>query len=106
MSKEDVKKFIERVGDDPELTEKVKSAGTDVDEVIRLGKENGFDFTAEDMKAAYEEISQSGTELSDEDLEKVAGGFVTATAVMVVASVVGAAAGVASVAMSAVAKRS
>ena len=92
MSKEDIKRFIVLVGDDEELAEKVKVAGTDVGEVIRLGKENGLEFTAEDMKALHDETAKSGVELSDEDLEKVAGGFVTSTAVVAVASVVGAAA--------------
>ena len=92
MSKEDIKRFIVLVGDDEELAEKVKVAGTDVGEVIRLGKENGLEFTAGDMKALHDETAKSGVELSDEDLEKVAGGFVTSTAVVAVASVVGAAA--------------
>ena len=102
MSKEDVKRFIVLVGGDDELAEKVKAAGTDVGEVIRLGKENGLEFTAEDMKALHDETAKSGVELSDEDLEKVAGGFVTSTAVLVVGSVVGAAAAVATAAVSVV----
>ena len=108
MSVEAVKGFIEKIGGDEALAEKFKAAGTDVDEVIRLGKENGFEFTAQDMKAVHDEMSQSGTELSDEDLEKVAGGFVTSTVAAVVTSsiaVVTAAVSVADAATSAASKR-
>jgi len=102
MSVEAVKGFIEKVGQDEELAEKVKEAGTDVNEIIRLGKENGFEFTAEDMKALHDETAKSGEELSDEDLEKVAGGFVTSTAVAVVAGLAAAAASAAALATSVV----
>ena len=145
MSKEDVKKFAALVGEDPELAAKVKAAGTDVNEVIRLGREKGLAFTAEDMKTVHDEtrnligeglqifmekvsgdeklarkLEESGTdvdeiirlgkennceftadnlmalqnltvksdvELSDEELEKVAGGFVTSVVGSLVAGV-------------------
>ena len=102
MSVENFKQFVTSVSGDEELAAKVKEAGTDVDKIIALGKEKGLEFTAEDIKAAHEEAAGSSEELSDEDLEKVAGGFVTTTAAAVtsvdgaVAGVVGATAGVAS----------
>ena len=108
MSVEAVKGFIEKIGGDEVLAEKFKTAGVDVNAVIALGKENGFEFTAQDMKTVHDEMSQSGTELSDEDLEKVAGGFVTSTVAGVLvagAAVVEAATAVSTVITSAVAKR-
>ena len=92
MSQEAVKEFLKKVGEDEELTEKVKEAGTDVNELIRLGKECGCEFTPEDMKLAHEEHTKRGEELSDEDLEKVAGGFVTSVAAAVAAGAASAAA--------------
>ena len=97
MSVDAFKEFVSQVTGDEELAEKVKEAGTDAGKIIALGKEKGLEFTAEDMKAAHDEYAGSSEELSDEDLEKVAGGFVTTTAATV-AAVVGAAAGATSAA--------
>ena len=106
MSVETVKKFMQEISKDETLAEKVKEAGTDVNAVISLGKEKDCEFTAQDLKDFHDELGKADEELSDEDLEKVAGGFVTATAAAVVgavagsvaagAAVAGAAAGVAS----------
>ena len=92
MSVEALKEFLGKVGKDETLSEKVKTAGTDGNALIGLGKEIGLEFTAEDMKALK---AQQGEELSDEELENVAGGFVTATAVSVAAAVASASAAVA-----------
>ena len=58
-----------------ELRDKLKEAVTnvDADAVIQIGKEHGYDFTLEDIQAFHEEQG-SDEELSDEDLENVAGG--------------------------------
>ena len=101
MSVEAVKGFIEKIGRDEALAEKVKDAGVDVSEIIALGKENGFEFTAENLKTVHEEMNKSGAELSDEDLEKVAGGFVMATVVVASAAAVSVAAAVTEVAIAA-----
>ena len=88
MSIENFKKFVEMTGQDINLQEKVKEAGTDVNAVIDLGKGKGCEFTAQDMKDTWDqEVGEK--ELSDEELENVAGGFVTTTA-GVVAGVVAA----------------
>jgi len=60
-----------------ELRDKLKEAVTnvDADAVIQIGKEHGYDFTLEDIQAFHEEQG-SDEELSDEDLENVAGGVV------------------------------
>ncbi len=95
MSTESLKQFIQKLGTDDALAGKFKGISADPNAVIALGKEQGYEFTAEDMKALKE---QQGDELSDQELENVAGGFVTATAVAVGAAVVAAGAGVASAA--------
>ena len=96
MSQEAVKEFFEKIGEDEKLTEKVKEAGADVNELIRLGMEYGCEFTIEDLMLANEEFTKSNVELSDEDLEKVAGGFVTSVAAAVAAGVASGVAAVAS----------
>jgi len=105
MSQEAVKEFFKKIGEDEELTEKVKEAGTNVNELIRLGMECGCEFTPEDLKFVHEELTKSGDELSDEDLEKVAGGFVTAAVAAAMAAVASGAAAVASAVTTAVKKR-
>ena len=62
MSKEQLKAFLEKVKGDLNLQERLKAAKSQ-DEVVSIAKENGHDFGAE-------HISQ----LSEEDLEGVAGG--------------------------------
>ena len=66
MSKEQLKAFLKKVESDTSLQEKMKAAG-DADAVIALAKEVGFMISAED-------IADASSELSEEDLESVAGG--------------------------------
>ncbi len=91
MSVESLKQFIQKLGTDDALAGKFKGVSADPNAVIALGKEYNYEFTAEDMRDLKK---QQGEELSDKELENVAGGFVTATAVVVGAAVVGAGAAV------------
>ena len=75
---EGLQALLEKVSTDEELARKLEEAGTDVNEIIRLGKENGCEFTADNLMALQNLTVKSDVELSDEELEKVAGGFVTA----------------------------
>ncbi len=69
MSEEQLKAFLEKVKGDTSLQEKLKGAA-DVDAVIAIAKSAGFVVSADEIKTA-----QSATqELSDEELEGVAGG--------------------------------
>ena len=52
------------------MQEKIR-CGTDL---VELGKENGRDFSAEDVQAAYDELKDSGEELSEFEMEVVSGG--------------------------------
>ena len=68
MSEEQLKAFLEKVKADTSLQEKLKAA-SDADAVVAIAKEAGFSISADDFKKAQ-------SELSDEELEGVAGGGV------------------------------
>ena len=68
MSEEQLKAFLEKVKGDTTLQEKLKAA-VDADAVTAIAKEAGFSISADDLKNAQSEIS-------DEELEGVAGGAV------------------------------
>ena len=66
MSEEQLKAFLEKVKADTSLQEKLKAA-SDADAVVAIAKEAGFSISADDLKKAPSEISE-------EELEGVAGG--------------------------------
>ena len=63
MSEEKLKAFIAKAKDDQSIQDKLKAAKTPED-VVGIAKEHGHEFTADNV-----------TELSEEELEGVAGGF-------------------------------
>ena len=100
MSVENFKKFGQKCVDDLDVRKKAKEIGfDDLEGIVAYGKELGLDFSVDDMQAMADELGLSADqELSDEDLEKVAGGIFSATACAVagaVGSVVGGSASVA-----------
>ena len=68
MSEEQLKAFLEKVKADTNLQEKLKAA-SDADAVLAIAKDAGFSISADDLKNAQSEIS-------DEELEGVAGGTI------------------------------
>jgi predicted ribosomally synthesized peptide with nif11-like leader len=69
--KESLSTFRKAVNESADLQEKLKG-GTDL---VELGKENGHDFSAEDVTAAYEELQKDDDgELTQFELDAVAGG--------------------------------
>ncbi|MAA53971.1 MAG: hypothetical protein CMK43_02140 [Porticoccaceae bacterium] len=62
--------FRQAVAASTDLQEKVK-AGADL---VALGKENGFEFTQEELEAGWEELQESDEGLTDFELEVVSGG--------------------------------
>ena len=62
MSEEQLKAFIAKAKDDPSIQEKLKAAKSSED-VVGIAKEHGHEFTADKI-----------TELSEEELEGLAGG--------------------------------
>ena len=68
MSEEQLKAFLEKVKADTSLQEQLKAAAdADADAVVSIAKEAGFSISVDDLKKAR-------SELSDEELEGVAGG--------------------------------
>ena len=72
MSKENLERFMAQVADSEELQARIGEE-IDADALIALGAEHGCEFSAEDLAA--------DAELSDEQLEAVAGGFTVSSAV-------------------------
>ena len=71
MSEEQLKAFREAVQADAGLQEQLKAAG-DADAVVEIAKAAGFVISADELKRAQAEL----TEMTDEELEGVAGGLV------------------------------
>ena len=67
MSQGQLTAFIEKVKDNTSLKDKLKSAA-DADSALAIAKEAGFAITAEDIQSM-----QSAMDLSDNELEDVAG---------------------------------
>ncbi|KOA20069.1 nitrogen fixation protein of unknown function [Clostridium homopropionicum DSM 5847] len=91
-----VGKFISKLIEDKSFAELVMSQ-TDVEEVLRVSKKSGIDITAEDLSEINKIIgTMSGAapvqpsygELSEEDLEQVAGGFLGTSITEIVTSAV------------------
>ena len=71
MSEEQLKAFQEKVKGDTSLQEKLKAAA-DANAVIGIAKEAGFMISADDLTKEIQRLQQ--LELSEEELEGVAGG--------------------------------
>ena len=73
-----IKAFFEKAKTDNELMAKLNELGekeAQEEEIIRLAAENGFTITAEEIEQARN--TQLTGELSEEELDKVAGGSLT-----------------------------
>ena len=70
MSEEQLKAFMEAVKADARLQEKLNSAADSDDAFVAIAKEAGFVISADELKR-----TQAVTELSEEELEGVAGGY-------------------------------
>jgi predicted ribosomally synthesized peptide with nif11-like leader len=81
MSIENLKKYGKMCEDDEKVRAKAKEIGIqDIDGQIAYGKTLGLEFSKEDFEALAKEAGlEKKDELSEEDLQKVAGGFITAT---------------------------
>ena len=75
MSEEQLKAFLEKVQGDTSLQEKLKAAA-DANAVAAIAKEAGFMISVDDLN------KKGQSEISDEELEGVAGGFVNWIATM------------------------
>ena len=57
----------------PEMIEKAKAAKS-AEELLELAKANGVDMTADEAKTYFAQLNPESGELSDDDLDAVAGG--------------------------------
>ncbi|MDR1966348.1 MAG: Nif11-like leader peptide family RiPP precursor [Synergistaceae bacterium] len=87
MSIENLKKYGQLCAKNEEVRKKAKEIGmNDTEGQIAHAKSLGLEFSREDLEALSKEAGMDGSdELSEEDLKKVAGGFVTCTAALVLA---------------------
>lgn len=79
MAEDQVHAFVEKMKSDKGLQEKLKDIpqgpeGTSY--VINVASEWGYNFTEQDLEAATKAKTSSG-EISQEDLDKIAGGALT-----------------------------
>jgi predicted ribosomally synthesized peptide with nif11-like leader len=91
MSVKDLKAFGKKCAEDEKVRVKAKKIGVDnVDGMIAYAKELGFTITKADFQDLGKEAKKSN-ELSEEQLEKIAGGVFTSTAGVAAAVAAGAA---------------
>ena len=67
---ETLSKFRNPVSESTDLQEKVK-AGADL---VALGKENGYDFSQEELNTGWKELQESDEGLTEFELDVVSGG--------------------------------
>jgi predicted ribosomally synthesized peptide with nif11-like leader len=81
MSVENVRKYGQLCAENEEVRKKAKEIGIkDLNGQIAYAKTLGLEFSREDIEALVKETGLDGqNELSDEDLEKVAGGRTSIT---------------------------
>ena len=72
MSDEQLKAFWDTIQSDSALQQKLQGV-TDPAAIVDIGKEAGFVVSIDEVQKAQAELSN--VELSDEDLDNVAGGF-------------------------------
>jgi predicted ribosomally synthesized peptide with nif11-like leader len=71
MSALEITRFNKDISENMEMLEALKNIGNDVQEIVAYANSKGYDFTVADVEASV----QKG-ELSEEQLDKVAGGVV------------------------------
>ena len=62
--------FRQAVADSTDLQEKVRGGA----DLVTLGKENGYEFSQEELNAGWEELQESDEGLTEFELDVVAGG--------------------------------
>ncbi len=100
MTEETVRAFAERITTDEEFARRLGSASSP-DERLKMANDAGYDLSASDLSAIKTALSVE--ELSDEDLEKVAGGIGATTTAAIGTAAVGTAAATVAAAATAVA---
>ena len=70
LMNETLTKFRNAVSESTDLQEKVK-AGADL---VALGKENGYEFTLEELESGWKQLQESEEGLTEFELDVVSGG--------------------------------
>ncbi len=68
--KESVMKFRQELSDSVDLQEKVKGGA----DLVALGKENGYDFSQEELNTGWKELQESDEGLTEFKMDVVSGG--------------------------------
>lgn len=85
MSEKAVNAFLEKLYQDAALREQLEADAPDVvASAVALGGRNGFEFTADEFVAV---VQATGRELSEEELERVAGGADKDTATQLISNI-------------------
>jgi len=84
LSKEDIERLSVDAKNNADLAEQIKEAGTDMQALVKLAADKGYNFTEEELKE-YAEAKKGA--LSEEQLKQVAGGKVESVVWNVVAVV-------------------
>ena len=72
MSVSDAQRFADDIAKDPELREAVKGAATGLASIVEFAKSRGYDFSIDEAKEYI--LSRSPQDLTDEQLDAIAGG--------------------------------
>lgn len=81
MSVENIKAFMDKAKSDEGLKAKLQGK-ENADDLIAVGKEAGYEFNQADLQE-YLKHKQSSGEVSQDDLEKVSGGTITISPIIV-----------------------
>jgi len=72
MSADAANALLDRAESDDEFAGKLEASKANSDDLVAVARDEGFDVTAEEVRAAY--LERHGSELSADQLEGVAGG--------------------------------
>lgn len=82
------KQSVHQLLSDAQSSEKLQqmfNGVTDVDEITRLATDAGYEFTADEFRQGKAEFYENhNVELSDEQLESVAGGVVCCSSIIII----------------------
>jgi predicted ribosomally synthesized peptide with nif11-like leader len=72
MSQADIDRFVADLKDNPQMLEEIKAGATGLASIVEQAQAKGYDITVDEAKSYIRE--QANQDLSDEQLDAVAGG--------------------------------
>ncbi len=85
MSAAEIERFNKDVRENREMWEEIKNIGNSLEKIVAFAKSKGYEFTVADIEA----IAKQSEELSEEQLDNVAGGLVLVASINVKACIGG-----------------